>query len=157
MSWTEWGLYQLTVEGVLLHVPGCWTVTNAEVLRRPGPNKVSNAVVLGRNGTAPRPVFPDEAVHRIEMYFAGEKNRHGDPFDDPAEGLASNLAEFSTLVVKAGGANGDGILSVRFDAPNGTSTGVMQVRDFVDGDGVWDCTAVMTVVLAGGQTQPSGS
>lgn len=157
MSWVEPELYQLTIEDVLLHVPGCWTVLNPQILRKAAPNKVSNSSTLGRSGMAPRPVFIDEATHKLQLLVAGENNREGDPFDDQIEGLASNLADLQNLIVNAPGDDFDGILQASLAAPNGTYTGAVQVKDYDEGDGIFDCPVVLTLVVPGGRLQPAGS
>lgn len=91
---------ELEIDGVSMHIPGCWNCTNVEQLWIP------NAVRGGENVVIPytpgRTAVPwrrDQAVYDVELVFAGLNDENGTDWPDYRQGLTENVLTFQQLIV----------------------------------------------------------
>lgn len=150
--------YTVTINDVSQHIPGCWELLNGHRFRDGGPIRVDNEYVLGADGKAAQPTFPDEWALDLDYLIFGETDPDGEPHTDPAAGLALNIASFKTLIARAPGDDNNQLeFEVLEDATGITRLGLLQVKSFERGDDIFETTAVLSVVVAAGDVAEDGS
>lgn len=83
---------RLTINSILMHIPGCWTIYSPLTpLWLPPPKDFENLSVPRQEGTRPFRQRNPQAQHDLGLVVVGTHNRLGAPYSDKMVGLETNM------------------------------------------------------------------
>lgn len=140
-------MYPVTIAGVAQQTPA-WTLLNPQDLLNPPEPRGSNLLIPLKHGRRGVPHFDEEQAVDLRYIFDGNHDAAGDVWaEGPLHGLALNKRFFTGAVYRATQDDEGAVQCVVTDGDGTDYSGPIQVGAPRFSEGLYDCTAVMTVVI----------
>lgn len=142
--------YQVTIAGADM-MSVAWTLLNPQELLQAAEQVGENINLPGIDGRLGRNTTADQQTVDLQFLFNGYVSVFGVPYEDPVAGLALNKRGFRENVFKAE-RDDEGAVALSIEDGDGTVfEGPVQLRKLRFGEGLHECTAVLTVVVLRGE------